>query len=660
MKKRIIQTVFAASTLAICSASVFGFSGMNAYTGSANANIIEEFPCAYSAAPKDGEYTCYGSSEIVTYTAEEATAAGIPAGYENAVLKVVPLETGTSSGVLLDFTKQEVPVCLVENLQFRVFIEANAGNTGNRPQARIVNPHVDNSWIYQPGENPTPSGEWTEVVVENSNELFNALAIDGNLGKFEFSVRSNVQIPFYIDSIGYTLKANDGVAPTLSYGGSDTVYTNEGTKFDLNATAYDEQEARSVEVEYIWADPTVVQADGSLKKGTHELTLRAQDYYGNVAEKTLSIVVEEVDREFPVININVDTVYATIGTKPIVEFTAIDNSGEVTTGYTWSEGALDNRGRLVEGTHTLTLYAIDRSENRSQKVVTFYVSETGDPEDTVIDEETMASKYTVTFDGENVLEYPIGSKIHRPQDPTKEDENGYSYTFIGWYNGDQEWDFENDIITENLQLVSKYEKSLIEYRIIFRANGKKVAEVKYTVEDKEIVEPEVPEKSGYVGKWEEYTLTTGNITVKAVYTKIEDLPPATSETPEVSEKPEDSEVPEVSEKPEDSEIPEVSEKPEDSEVPEVSEKPEDSEIPEVSEKPEDSEIPEVSEKPEDSEIPEVSEKPEDSEIPETSEPTSEPEKESKGKGGCGGIATVGAIAMMTAVGTALLLKKKED
>ena len=145
--------------------------------------------------------------------------------------------------------------------------------------------------------------------------------------------------------------------------------------------------------------------------------------------------------------------------------------------------------------------------------------------------------------------------------------------------------------------------------------------IKYTVEDREIEEPEVPEKSGYVGRWEEYTLTMGNITVEAVYTKIEDLPPQTSEQPG------DSEAPETSEQPGDSEIPETSEKPE------------------------------VSEAPEDSE---ASEGTSEEELPEASESTNEPKKESKSKGGCGGVTTAGAIAMMTAVGTALLLKKKED
>ena len=615
MKKRTLRAIFVSSALALCGGAVFGFSGMNSYTGSANTNLNTDFPCSYSAAPRDREYMCYGSSEVIKYTAEEAAAASIPEGYENEVLKVVPLADQSSTGVLLDFTEQEIPVCLVDNLTFRMYVESHTANTGSRPQARIAEPFdINNAWIHQPGSTPTPTDMWTEVVVENTDGLFNKIAVDGNLAKFEFSVRSNVRIPFYLDSISYTMKENDGVAPIISYNGGDTIYTNEGAKFDFTATAHDAQENRDVEVEYVWADPTVVQADGSLCKGTHSLTLRAQDYYGNVAEKTLTIVVAEVDKEFPVIHVNADTVYATIGTKPMIEFTATDNSGNVETGLTWSAGALDNRGRLVEGTHTLTLYAIDPSNNRTQKIITFYVNETGDPEDNVVDEENMAAKYTVTFDGENASEYIVGSKINQPQDPTKADENGYSYTFIGWYYGDKKWDFEKDTITENLELVSKYETSLIVYRVTFRASGRRVAEMTYTVEDREIEEPEVPEKSGYVGKWEEYTLTTGNITVNAVYTKIEDLPP------ETSEKPEDSEAPETSEKPEVSEAPETSEKPEDSEASEGTSE----------------------------------------ELPETSESTSEPKKEGKSKGGCGGIATAGTIAMMAAIGGALLLKKKED
>ena len=61
----------------------------------------------------------------------------------------------------------------------------------------------------------------------------------------------------------------------------------------------------------------------------------------------------------------------------------------------------------------------------------------------------------------------------------------------------------------------------VEYTAVFTdGNGKTVSEIKYTVETKSIDEPAVPEKEGYEGKWEEYRLTAGGITVKPVYTEI--------------------------------------------------------------------------------------------------------------------------------------------
>lgn len=60
-----------------------------------------------------------------------------------------------------------------------------------------------------------------------------------------------------------------------------------------------------------------------------------------------------------------------------------------------------------------------------------------------------------------------------------------------------------------------------EYIVTFMADGKTVGTDTYTEEDKTIVEPAVPAKDGYTGKWGDYTLTSGNITVEAYYTLIE-------------------------------------------------------------------------------------------------------------------------------------------
>ena len=65
------------------------------------------------------------------------------------------------------------------------------------------------------------------------------------------------------------------------------------------------------------------------------------------------------------------------------------------------------------------------------------------------------------------------------------------------------------------------EYTLIEYFATFMADGVVVDTVKFTVEDMTITEPAVPAKVGYTGAWEAYTLTAADITINAEYTLIE-------------------------------------------------------------------------------------------------------------------------------------------
>jgi len=441
------------AALALC--SIFSF---NAYLGGSNMEIASaeesEFPCTLSAAPVDTSYMCYGSSAVVGYTAEEAAAAGIPEGYEGQVYEVQPLDGGASCGALLDFSASNIPLALVESLEFRIYIPYNAGNTGSRPQMRIALPFdVNNAWIYQPGSTPTPAGEWTTVIVEKDGK-FSSLANDeGNLYKFELSVRSNVRQSFYVDAISVNLKADDGVAPVINYNGEDTIYANEGTKFELNVTAYDESEARNVNVEYVW-DTTPFDADGNLVYGTYSLTLTAKDSYGNTSERTLMLVVEEADNEAPVISCAVTEMYAVVGTIPVLNIEASDDSGSVSVTKVWSDGALAKNGSLTEGTHTLTVTASDPSGNKATHTITVYVTTEENFGDNVVDEENMIPRYTVTFDGENATQYKKGEKIVKPDDPTPPAEN---YTFVGWYIGETEWNFDSDVVTGDLNLVAKWD-----------------------------------------------------------------------------------------------------------------------------------------------------------------------------------------------------------
>ena len=59
------------------------------------------------------------------------------------------------------------------------------------------------------------------------------------------------------------------------------------------------------------------------------------------------------------------------------------------------------------------------------------------------------------------------------------------------------------------------------YTVVFVADGQTVGTVTYTSANTSITEPAVPEKTGYTGRWEDYTLAVGDRTVEAVYTPNE-------------------------------------------------------------------------------------------------------------------------------------------
>ena len=131
--------------------------------------------------------------------------------------------------------------------------------------------------------------------------------------------------------------------------------------------------------------------------------------------------------------------------------------------------------------------------------------------------------YKVSFDtdgGTEVAEIVCneGDKLSLPTDPAKA-----HYTFDGWYTNaertaDSKFDAEK-AISSDMTLYAKWQA--VKYTVTFKADGEQVGEVlTYTVESKQITEPAVPEKIGYSGAWGKYELDCKNIEVNAVYTVI--------------------------------------------------------------------------------------------------------------------------------------------
>ena len=127
--------------------------------------------------------------------------------------------------------------------------------------------------------------------------------------------------------------------------------------------------------------------------------------------------------------------------------------------------------------------------------------------------------YTVTFQSEGGSE--VASQIRantpaaQPDNPTKE-----GHTFIGWYNGESEWDFETPV-TADLTLTAKWQ--INRYTITFDTAGG--SEVPSITQDygTAITAPANPTKTGYTfAGWDKTIPTTmpaGDMTITARWTE---------------------------------------------------------------------------------------------------------------------------------------------
>ena len=127
--------------------------------------------------------------------------------------------------------------------------------------------------------------------------------------------------------------------------------------------------------------------------------------------------------------------------------------------------------------------------------------------------------YTVTFQSEGGSE--VASQIRantpaaQPDNPTKE-----GHTFIGWYNGESEWDFEAPVTT-GLILTAKWQVN--QYTITFKPeNGGQDIVIKQDY-GTAITAPANPTKTGYTfADWDKTIPTTmpaGDMTITARWTE---------------------------------------------------------------------------------------------------------------------------------------------
>lgn len=310
--------------------------------------------------------TGYEANEFNMMTSDEAAAAGVPEGYSGYVLAIT---RGVSVGITLDLSEQKIVVNAIESITFRVYCTANVR------EVRITD-NAGYSWIAR--VEPSAKEEWIDVTLTKDGDNFcsgctmNDFADENGYFKpvnFGFRFTDSESTTVYIDSITFNMKEADTVAPVITYNGESAISTTEGKSLELDLTVWDEYEERAITPEYIWSDGALDE-NGLLAVGTHTCTVRATDTAGNHSEITLTVNVGAKDVTAPEIDWTAETISALVGMRCQLNISATDDTdGEVEVELTWSNGALDNRGRLAEGEHTLTITAADATGNVAQKTV---------------------------------------------------------------------------------------------------------------------------------------------------------------------------------------------------------------------------------------------------------------------------------------------------
>ena len=322
-------------------------------------------------------HTAYKYDTFDMLNESEAQAAGVPDGYTGHVLKLTGGKTG-GLGIGLDFSQYHYMD--IEKITFRVWCSSDVRTSGGLRMTQS-----SDAWIMVAD---VTTGEWCEVVLEKGCSSFwngrTFASFDDGTGQCQivnlcFRLTSGVVTTVYIDSITVETRDPDTEPPVISYDGEMEINRAEGLAPDFTITAHDAYYDEDITPEYIWSEGAL-DANGKLIVGTHTCTVRATDKVGNFSEITLTVNVKEKDVTAPVIEELPERIVAETLSRLVLTIDVTDDNDEVEPVLTFSEGALDETGRLLAGEHTLTVSATDKSGNVSTKVILIVVKDVIDDE----------------------------------------------------------------------------------------------------------------------------------------------------------------------------------------------------------------------------------------------------------------------------------------
>ncbi len=297
------------------------------------------------------------------------------------------------------------------------------------------------------------NGGWSTTYVDKTKDSIDTTVGEGENITITITASAN---SLYCQS--YTIVYDDdasAVEPSISL---STPQSNAkvGEKVQLTATA--KNFGTEPTISYTSSDDNIatVDADGLVTAvGMGEATITA-----SAGTATASVTIKVYpDNANPITVAEAIAIAEATGTSNSpYQYTVVGTVSSITSNWNGSKMSFN----VDDETGSILAYGIGKEVAVDDKVqITGYLVNYNSNTPEFVSGSTCKGYYSVTFTNEGV-EYDSrndvleGSKITAPVAPTK-----VGYTFLGWLNGTTYWDFENDVVTSNLELVADWQNNLL-------------------------------------------------------------------------------------------------------------------------------------------------------------------------------------------------------
>ncbi len=334
------------------------------------------------------------------------------------------------------------------------------------------------------------------TFVESQTWSLNTYSVSGTLTVVGGASSVNVAVVLNVDGMEYTALTTTGGAYTIigvPYGSSGSItasisgYMQTVTPTVSSMTSNQTGKDLTLTIAFFQISGTVHSSDGALPSGTYVLlTCNGVEYTATVNLSTGAYSISGLQYGVYVVK-------------------------AVATGYSSTTLNLDmsNGPSSISGQdltislqmHTLTIYVVSSSgiyvPGCAVNVGSYDLSDT-------------YSAVYGTYSG--IISFGTsGLSVSK---------DGYTFSNWKYYGTSVTYSSGDSFVMGSEDTTIVVSMSLIEYYATFNASGSIVSILEFDAEDMSVVAPSVPYVIGYMGEWEQYTLTYADITIYAQYSPI--------------------------------------------------------------------------------------------------------------------------------------------